>query len=51
MNMTILLALIIAWAAVFVLKRIVKQSLMRTGLAVAPEVGSRSDSLTPKSRT
>ena len=50
MNMTILLALIIAWAAIFVLKRVVKQSLMRAGVAALPEVARRADSLAPKSR-
>jgi len=51
MNMTILLALIIAWAAIFVLKQIVKQSLMRAGLPALSEVGQPAKSLAPKTRT
>ena len=43
MNMTILLALIIAWAAIFILKQIVKRSLLRTaGRAALAEVGKRA---------
>jgi hypothetical protein len=37
MNMTILLALIIAVAAIFVLKRVVVQSIMRKAGRVTPE--------------
>ena len=38
MNMTIVLALIIAWAAIFILKRVVAQLIVRgAGRAALPE--------------
>jgi hypothetical protein len=43
MNMTILLALIIAWAVIYVVKTAVKQSLLRkAGRAALSEVGKRA---------
>jgi hypothetical protein len=43
MNMTILLALIIAWAAIYILKRVVAQLIVRkAGRAALAEVGKRA---------
>lgn len=43
MNMTILLALMIAWAAIYVLKRVVAQLILRkAGRAALSEVGKRA---------
>lgn len=49
MNMTILLALIIAWAAIFLLKRPVAATLMRkAGRAALSEVGKRALTRVPQ---
>lgn len=49
MNMTIVLALIIAWAAIFILKQVVKQAILRgAGRAALSEVGKRALTRVPQ---